>query len=81
MCKLIYNKYNYLNTVISNTVIHKMKDISRHRIPSELMSENGTQVSNRQFKPFAKIWGFNHVTSSPNYLQSNGKSERAVQNR
>ena len=27
---------------------------------------------------FAKTWGFDHVTSSPRYPQSNGKAENAV---
>ncbi|KAJ0174696.1 hypothetical protein K1T71_009804 [Dendrolimus kikuchii] len=69
-----------LNDLTSNTVIQRMKEIfSRYGIPSELMTDNGTQFSSREFKNFTKIWGFNHITSSPNYAQSNGKSERAVQ--
>jgi transposase InsO family protein len=57
-----------------------MKEVfSRHGIPETVVSDNGTQYSSREFKMFSMEWGFNHVTSSPNYAQANGKSERAVQ--
>ena len=50
-------------------------------------SDNGPQYSNtrnlfdisHEFKQFAKEWGFQHVTSSPEYADSNGGAERAVQ--
>ena len=32
-----------------------------------------------EFKEFAALWGFEHVTSSPLCAQSNGEVERAVQ--
>lgn len=69
-----------LNNISSRTVIDNMKEIfARHGIPEFVFSDNGTQYSSREFKQFADDWGFQHVTSSPNYPQSNGKSERAVQ--
>ncbi|XP_045458516.1 uncharacterized protein K02A2.6-like [Melitaea cinxia] len=61
-------------------MINKMKEIfARFGIPSVVITDNGTQYSSREFKMFSFEWGFDHVTSSPNYSQSNGKSERAVQ--
>lgn len=69
-----------LNNISSNSVIDNMKEVfSRHGVPNLLISDNGTQYSSRQFRQFAHEWGFDHVTSSPNYPQANGKSERAVQ--
>lgn len=69
-----------LSNLTSNAVIQNMKQVfSRHGIPGVLISDNGTQYTSREFKIFAKVWGFDHVTSSPNFAQSNGKSERAVQ--
>lgn len=69
-----------LNNISSSTVIHAVKEnFSRHGIPELLMTDNGTQFTSRDFRRFACDWGFAHVTSSPNYAQANGKSERAVQ--
>ncbi|CAK1597865.1 unnamed protein product [Parnassius mnemosyne] len=69
-----------LENITSQVVIRSMKEIfSRHGIPEILISDNGTQYSSREFKQFSTDWGFTHITSSPNYPQANGKSERAVQ--
>ncbi|XP_061714580.1 uncharacterized protein K02A2.6-like [Cydia pomonella] len=69
-----------LPNISSNIVITNVKEIfARHGIPETFITDNGTQFSSREFKVFTKNWDFNHVTSSPNYAQANGKSERAVQ--
>ena len=44
-----------------------------------MISDNGPQYANQEFKEFARHWGFIHVTSSPIYSQTNGEVERAVQ--
>ncbi|XP_029210371.2 uncharacterized protein K02A2.6-like [Acropora millepora] len=63
------------------------KVFARYGIPQEVVSDNGSQYANtrnlldstHQFKEFAREWGFRHTTSSPEYPQSNGAAERAVQ--
>lgn len=42
------------------------------------MSDNGLPFNSLAFKNFAKEYGFEHVTSSPGFPQSNGKAENAV---
>ncbi len=46
--------------------------------PEEIMSDNGPQYAGETFKKFCREWQINHVTSSPNYAQSNGFIERHV---
>ena len=36
------------------------------------------EFANREFGEFVKMWKIEHITSSPIYPQSNGKSENAV---
>ena len=43
-----------------------------------VISDNDPQFSCREFEKFATDWEFEHVTSSPIYLQSNRKVEQAV---
>ena len=51
---------------------------ARHGIPDVLITDNGTQFTSSAFSAFVKEWQFEHRTSSPCYLQSNGRAENAV---
>lgn len=69
-----------LMNIGSRAVILAMKDqFARHGIPAELISDNGPAYASSEFRKFSIDWSFRHTTSSPNYAQSNGLSERAVQ--
>ena len=43
-----------------------------------LVSDNGPQFSSNEFSECSHYWKFKHITSSPKYLQSNGKAEQSV---
>ena len=52
--------------------------LSRHGVPSILVSDNGPQYACQAMQEFAESYGFKHVTSSPHLPQSNGMAERSV---
>jgi len=76
-----YSKYPEVANLDSKSaegVIKVLKPIfARHGAPDVLMSDNNPFNSHRM-KEFAEDWGFELVTSSPRYPQSNGQSERYV---
>ena len=68
-----------LTSKTSEEVVKKLKaHLARHGIPDQLFSDNGQPFSSAKFQEFANSYGFEHVTSSPTYPQSNGKAENAV---
>ncbi|KAL0166592.1 hypothetical protein M9458_038436, partial [Cirrhinus mrigala] len=68
-----------LTSTTAEAVIEHFKSIfARHGIPEVVRSDNGPQFASECFRVFAQDWGFNHVTSSPHFPQSNGEAERAV---
>nr|XP_004211966.2 uncharacterized protein K02A2.6-like [Hydra vulgaris] len=78
-----YSRYweiKRLHNIQSQTVIKKLKMIfSRLGIPQIVRSDNGTQFKSSEFQKISKEWKFKHITSSPQYQQSNGMAERLVQ--
>ena len=69
-----------MTTTTSAAVITALKaTFSRHSIPEVLRSDNGPQYTSKEFATFALLYGFQSVTSSPRYSQSNGQAERTVQ--
>ena len=51
---------------------------ARHGIPEVLISNNGPEFDNQEFKNFSTDWQFEHRTSGPRYPQANAKVENAV---
>ena len=63
----------------AQSVITQLKvQFARHGIPEVLITDNGSEFDNQEFKNFSSQWHFEHRTSSPRYPQSNGKVENAV---
>ena len=62
----------------AQAVITQFKvQFARHGIPEVLISNNGPEFDNQEFKNFSTDWQFEHRTSSPRYPQANGKVENA----
>ena len=74
-----YVEVQSLSITTSASVVNALKAIfARHGIPATFVSDNGPQFDSQEMKRFAECYGFNHVTSSPHYPQSNGLAERTV---
>ena len=74
-----YIEVAHLKVASAETVVATLKDVfSRHGTPETVVSDNGPQYSGAPFKTFAMEYGFNHVTSSPQYPQANGEAEHSV---
>lgn len=54
------------------------RNFSRHGKPEVCVTDNGTTFTSSEFARFAKLWEFDHITSSPNHQQGNGKAEATV---
>ena len=55
------------------------KIFSRHGIPKDVFSDNGSQFTSKEFKDFSLGWDFVHNSSSPEYPKSNGFVESHIQ--
>ena len=67
------------HTTSGTVITHTKSAFARHGIPSEVISDNGSQFSSKEFKSFADQWEFKHTTVSPLYSQANGLIEKAAQ--
>ena len=70
---------DFLSMKTADEVIRKLKaHLARYGIPDQFVSGNGQPFVSDKFREFSNAYGFDHVTSSPNYPESNGKVENAV---
>ena len=63
------------NTTTAKLMSSLKSSVCRTGVPDKVWTDQGPQFTSRAFQEFAKQWGFEHVTSSPWYPQSNGKAE------
>ena len=68
-----------LTTITSSNIITQLKAIfARFGIPAAMVTDNGPQFDSYEMKEFAQVYDFQHTTTSPYFLQSNGFAERMV---
>ena len=68
-----------LHAKTASEVVKMLKvHFARHGILDYVMSDNGPPFQSGTFEDFATEYGFERVTSSPGYAQSNSKVENAV---
>ena len=65
-----------MRNTITNATFDVMKQVfSEYGVPKTVISDRGPQFPSKEFKVFADQYCFDHITSSPRYLQSNGMIE------
>lgn len=68
-----YPEMAVLKDITASTVMTHIKSFfAHHGIPSTVRTDNGPQFNCQAFRDFSKMYGFEHITSSPLYPQSNG---------
>ena len=77
-----YSDFHELDQLIntqSTTIIDLTKThFARHGIPLRCLTDNGPQFVSKEYQQFVQAYGFEHVTSSPYWSRSNGKTEATV---
>ncbi|KAL0151936.1 hypothetical protein M9458_052743, partial [Cirrhinus mrigala] len=74
---VVIDYYSNYPELSSKCVITHAKSIfARHGIPQTVVSDNGPCFSSKECQDFSVQYDFKHVTSSPEYAQSNGKAEK-----
>ena len=64
---------------IQLSIVAVLKSIfACHGVPITLVTGNGPQFVSHEMTQFSSTYGFNHITSSPHYHQSNGLAECTV---
>ena len=66
------------NTTTPHLTTTLLKAFCHTGAPDIVWSDQGPQFSSKLFQDFSREWGFQHITSSPMYPQSNGKAEATV---
>jgi len=74
-----YPKFIQMTSTTFVAVIKALKSVcSRHGVPSVFMSDNGPQFVSKDMREFTSSYGFDLLTSSLLYPQSNSLAERTI---
>ncbi len=74
-----YFEITKLSNTKANTVIEATKEqFAHHDFVDTMISDNGPQFDNQEFRDFSEEWEFEHITSSPYHAKSNGLIEAGV---
>ena len=69
-----------VTTTSAQSTINKLCNIfATEGAPQTLITDNRPPFNSGEFKRFCQEWNLEHHTSSPNYPQSDGQAEQAVQ--
>ena len=69
-----------LTHATANTTINALRTIfARFGLPVQLVSDNGSQFTDKTFQEFCRSNGINHFRVAPHHPASNGEAERFVQ--
>ena len=69
-----------MSSVTSEATTEKLREMfARFGIPMQLVSDNGSQFTSREFAEFTKANGIKHTVVAPYHPRSNGQAERFVQ--
>ena len=76
-----YSKNFETSKTLKNTspIKHMKVMFVRHGIPTLAFSDNGPEFTSLKFIKFSANWDFEHDTTYPEFLQSNGMVERTIQ--
>ncbi|XP_055590384.1 uncharacterized protein K02A2.6-like [Uranotaenia lowii] len=70
---------DFLSDSKTNTIVKICKrNFARHGSPEVVVTDNGPQFDNVEWREFAREWDFMPVTSSPYHAQGNGKAESSI---
>ena len=69
-----------MSSITSEATIEKLRDLfARYGIPQQLVSDNGSKFTSREFAEFMKGNGIKHTLVASYHPRSNGQAERFVQ--
>ena len=69
-----------MSSITSEATIEKLRDLfARYGIPQQLVSDNGSQFTSREFAEFMKGNGIKQTLVAPYHPRSNGQAECFVQ--